>query len=172
MDEELFVEFEKSSIFVSNHGRIKYNDEIVEMQTNKHNYFFCKILDKYYSPHRLVALLFCPNPDESYNIVDHIDGNRTNNYYKNLRWTNMSLNGKNKKIKNKYGVSGIYEINDKYILGGKIYKSCIGYNNKVIVIGYYKNVNDAIESRIKKEIELYGEYSRYKIEKNREIKQF
>lgn len=84
MDEELFVEFEKSPIFVSNHGRIKYNDEIVEMQTNKHNYLFCKILDKYYSPHRLVALLFCPNPDESYNIVDHIDGNRTNNYYKNL----------------------------------------------------------------------------------------
>ncbi len=156
MDEELFVEFEKSSIFVSNHGRIKYNDEIVEMQTNKHNYLFCKILDKYYSPHRLVALLFCPNPDESYNIVDHIDGNRTNNYYKNLRWTNMSLNGKNKKIKNKYGVSGIYEMDDKYILGGKI----------------YKNVNDAIESRIKKEIELYGEYSRYKIEKNRAIKQF
>ncbi len=84
----------------------------------------------------------------------------------------MSLNGKNKKIKNKYGVSGIYEMDDKYILGGKIYKSCIGYNNKVIVIGYYKNVNDAIESRIKKEIELYGEYSRYKIEKNRAIKQF
>jgi hypothetical protein len=73
----------------------------------------------------------------------------------------MSLNGKNKKIKNKYGVSGIYEIDDKYILNSKIYKSCIGYNNKVIVIGYYKDVNDAIESRIKKEKELYGEYSRY-----------
>jgi hypothetical protein len=158
---EEFLEFEKSSVFVSNHGNIKYNNEIVELTINNVGYLFCKIDNQYYNPHRLVALLFCPKPDETFNVVDHIDGNRTNNHYQNLRWTNKSLNGKNKKIKNKYGISGIYEIDDKYILGGKIYKSCIGYNKKLIVLGYYKNVNEAIEARIKKEKELYGEYSRY-----------
>ncbi len=158
---EEFLEFEKSSIFISNHGNIKYNNELMDMKTNTSGYLFCKIEGKYYNPHRLVALLFCTKPDETFNVVDHIDGNRKNNHYRNLRWTNMSLNGKNKKIKNKYGVSGIYEIEDKYILGGKIYKSCIGFENKRIVIGYFKNVNEAIEARIEKEKELYGEYSRY-----------
>lgn len=161
MIDEIFVEYDDSSIYVSNHGKIKYQNEIVELKTNSVNYLYCKINGKYYNPHRLVAYLFCPKPNENYNVVDHIDGNRTNNYFENLRWTNMALNGKNKRIKNKYGVSGIYEIDDKYIVGGKIYKSCIGYDNKLIVLGYYKNVNDAIEARIKKEKELYGEYSRY-----------
>ncbi len=163
--EEVFLEFELSEIFISNQGKIKHREEIMTLELNKSGYLYCKINEKYYSPHRLVAMLFCPKPDETFNVVDHIDGNRTNNHYKNLRWTNMSLNGKNKRIKNKYGVSGIYEIDDKYILNSKIYKSCIGYNNKVIIIGYYKNVNDAIQARIKKEKELYGEYSRYHLEK-------
>lgn len=161
---EIFKEYDNTLVFVSNYGRIKNSaSEIVELVTNSVGYLYCKIDGKYYNPHRLVALLFCSKPNGDYNVVDHIDGNRTNNYYKNLRWTNMALNGKNKKIKNKYGVSGIYELDDRYILGSKIYKSCIGYNNKIIIIGYYKNVNDAIEARIEKEKELYGEYSRYNI---------
>ena len=35
--------------------------------------------------HRLVALMFIPNPT-NLPQVDHIDGNKLNNYYLNLRW--------------------------------------------------------------------------------------
>jgi hypothetical protein len=38
--------------------------------------------------HRLVATLFCKNPDKTKNtVVNHIDGNKTNNNYTNLEWT-------------------------------------------------------------------------------------
>ena len=45
--------------------------------------------------HRLVAENFIvnPKPDE-YNVVNHIDGNKRNNFYKNLEWCSHSMNAK------------------------------------------------------------------------------
>lgn len=41
--------------------------------------------------HRLVARAFVQNPKD-YPIVDHINGNKTDNSFENLRWTTVSLN--------------------------------------------------------------------------------
>lgn len=46
---------------------------------------------KSYRVHRLVAELFCEKR-ENCNEVDHIDGNRANNYASNLRWVNRQEN--------------------------------------------------------------------------------
>ena len=43
--------------------------------------------------HRLVAAAFVPNLD-LLPQVDHIDGNRENNHYKNLRWVSAKENAK------------------------------------------------------------------------------
>lgn len=45
--------------------------------------------------HRLVGKYFCENPN-GYNEIDHIDRNRFNNYYENIRWVTHSQNMRNK----------------------------------------------------------------------------
>lgn len=44
--------------------------------------------------HRLIALTFLPNPDKL-PIVDHINGNRTDNRVDNLRWVDRVTNRHN-----------------------------------------------------------------------------
>jgi hypothetical protein len=51
----------------------------------------CNGIKKTYSVHRLVALNFIDNPN-NYPIVNHLDSNRSNNYYKNLEWTTYKGN--------------------------------------------------------------------------------
>lgn len=48
---------------------------------------------KQYCVHCLVALMFVPNPF-MYNEINHIDGNKANNYYENLEWCTHSQNMK------------------------------------------------------------------------------
>ncbi len=57
--------------------------------------------------HQLVALLFIPNPN-NYNVVNHLDKNRSNNHVLNLEWTTQHLNnihGCGKKV-SKYDEKG------------------------------------------------------------------
>lgn len=64
---------------------------------NQYNLFKNKKRYVYFE-HRAVALAFVYNPNpEKYNIVNHIDENKQNNYYKNLEWCdtlyNINYNG-------------------------------------------------------------------------------
>jgi len=43
--------------------------------------------------HRLLAIAFIPNPD-NHPVVNHIDGNKTNNNLDNLEWCSISYNQK------------------------------------------------------------------------------
>lgn len=68
---------------------------------NKTNgYIYCGItndkgVNKTRRVHKLVALAFILNKNvEKYNIVGHLDNNKTNNTISNLYWTNVSENTK------------------------------------------------------------------------------
>jgi hypothetical protein len=47
--------------------------------------------------HRIIAQQFIENPDSArFNVIDHIDHDRTNYHINNLRWTSYSANNRNK----------------------------------------------------------------------------
>ena len=64
------------------------------LKTNR-NYFRVDLKqnqkDKYVSIHRLVAEAFIPNPN-NYPVINHIDGNTSNNIVNNLEWCTQSHN--------------------------------------------------------------------------------
>lgn len=85
---------------ISNHGRIwnVATQSMMKPQLKKTGYYSINLMranKKIVTErvHRLVALYFCPKP-EGCNVVNHLDGSKTNNYYKNLEWTTVSGNTK------------------------------------------------------------------------------
>lgn len=86
---------------------------------DKDGYLYVRILGKIRKIHRLVALNFLDNVDNK-PCVDHIDRNKTNNYYKNLRWVTPKENSNNtntlkhlKTIGKKYKTAYGKKIKDK-----------------------------------------------------------
>ena len=83
---------------ISNCGRVKSffsceEGKILALTVNRLGYVDIMIRRKKYLVHRLVALLFVPNP-YFYKEINHKDGNKQNNYYENLEWCTRSENMK------------------------------------------------------------------------------
>ena len=89
--------------------------------------------------------------------VDHINGNPLDNRKCNLRVVTHQQNCFNRKpnSRNKTGTSGVYWNNRR----GE-WASCIGIDKKRKFLGYFKNLEDAINARKDAEIKYYGEYRR------------
>lgn len=100
------IEYFHGLIKVSNYGRIykvgtntsKNQSGILKCTKNTQGYVRLHISINgvvYNKPvHRLVAEMFCPNPDNK-PFVDHINANRSDNRASNLRWVTASENNKN-----------------------------------------------------------------------------
>jgi hypothetical protein len=107
---------------------------------------------KSFKIHRLVATHFIPNLTE-YNYIDHIDNDKNNNKFSNLRYCSPSQNQYNRKLNknNKSSIKGVRFENNKW-------RAVICFNKKQIHIGYYDNLEDAKIARQQKAAELFGQF--------------
>ena len=107
---------------------------------------------KHFSIHRLVAEAFVPNEHNKL-CVDHIDNNRRNNDYWNLRWVTNTENQHNKGIQknNSTGVKGIEERNGHF-------RVKITVNNVKYCFGTYDTLIEATIVRKLKAKQLQGEF--------------
>lgn len=82
---------------VSNYGRIRNNvtERILKPYISKRGYFMQGISingkHNHVTVHRAIAEVFIPNPENKLQ-VNHIDGNKLNNYISNLEWVTQSEN--------------------------------------------------------------------------------
>jgi hypothetical protein len=72
-------------------NKTRKKDDIIQRRTV---YRYVILNGKRYGIHRLVALHFLSNP-QNFPLVDHIDGDTTNNNVNNLRWVTRSQNNLN-----------------------------------------------------------------------------
>lgn len=81
--------------FVSNKGRVKSHkwdkEVLVKCSKNEKGYMQVCLNRKTYRVHRLVAIMFIPNPNE-YLEVNHKDENKQNNHIENLEWCDRKYN--------------------------------------------------------------------------------
>lgn len=142
---------------ISNFGHVLRNGQILNPFINNSGY--CQVMlsngvvQRPFMVHRLVATYFVKNPNTTFNIIDHIDGNKTNNHYSNIRWCNHSINARNRKAilsnTNIQGIhkhkNGTYEVSyyvDVYQRKRKYFKDldmAIKYREKMVDI-YYSRV--------------------------------
>jgi len=106
--------------------------------------------------HRLIAIHFIENPN-NYQIVDHINGNKTDNRIQNLRWITQSGNMRNSKNWGEYlkGVSFNKKINK--------FRAQIYIDNKHKHLGYFETELEAYEKYMEKNNELMKEFEKIKI---------
>jgi hypothetical protein len=129
---------------VSNLGRFKNSKGVIMENYKPHHtgYIFVRVNKQKYQLHRLVAFTFIENP-HSKPVVNHIDGNKTNNALANLEWVTIQENNQHN-----HNVGLI-----------KVFTRKIGqYNLEGIFIKEYNSIVEAIrETKIKsiKEV-LYG----------------
>lgn len=114
---------------------------------NKKGYIISRIDNKLIRIHRHILEI----KDKSL-IVDHIDRNKLNNKKNNLRVCTNQQNARNKENpkNNKSGLRGVFWNKEK-----RKWQTKIGDK----FLGYYDDIHDAIDTRIKFELSLYKEFS-------------
>ena len=104
--------------------------------------------------HKLTAEAFLENP-ENKKCVDHIDNDRQNNNLINLRFATSQENSQNSKLssKNTSGAKGV-----RWQKGQNRWRAEITINGKLIYLGSFINKDDAINIRIERAKDEFGEF--------------
>ena len=144
LNKELYYEEKTGELYYKNKGQRKSN---LVSCLDVNGYKRVTFGQESYKAHRVIWKMYYKKEP---NIIDHIDGNPSNNKIENLRSVEVCENNKNKKMQknNSTGYCGVY-------FRGKKYVARIGKNGKVINLGYFVRKEDAIKARLDAEIK-YG----------------
>lgn len=118
----------------------------------KTGYTLIRLNNKLHLAHRLAYYMVTGAFPE--HQIDHIDGNRSNNRWNNLRSVTSAQNSCNRKYEGT--PLGVYEITRKG-RKGLWYRAVIQKDRKTYSTSFRKQ-EDAIAWRLKRERELFGEY--------------
>ncbi len=104
--------------------------------------------------HKLTAEAFLLNP-ENKKCVDHIDNNKHNNKLVNLRFATSQENNQNRSISNRNtsGYKGVH-----WHKRSMKWQARITINGKIINLGSFINKDDAINIRIQRAKNEFGEF--------------
>ena len=91
-------------------------------------------------------------------LIDHANGDRTDNRRCNLRIASASENNANRSVIKKHGASTKYKGVVEYNAGR--YRATIGYHYKRIQIGYFKTAESAARAYNKRAVELFGNFAK------------
>lgn len=108
----------------------------------KHGYRSVEVRGKSYRVHRLIWFLMTGN--WPHGEIDHIDRNKLNNKWSNLRVVNRAENIWNTERKNGSGTSSGYEGVRKR---GNSYQAHIRHMGKRVVIGSFPTAEEALKAR-------------------------
>jgi hypothetical protein len=145
---------------ISSHGRVFSLRSNRELKHNTHyeGYHFIRIFKnrgvKTFKTHRLVAMTFLEE-DITKKQIDHIDGNKQNNFFQNLRvcshQQNLFNRGKNKN--NTSGFKGVSWDKEQ-----KKWLAQIKINGKVKKLGRFNDKNEAYEKYKEAAKYYHGDY--------------
>lgn len=152
---EEYRQIGETNYSVSNLGNVR-NDKkgLILTPYDRKGYRTVKIEGRIVKVHRLVATDFIDNPEMKDN-VDHINNNKTDNRVENLRFATTSENNSNKSMRkdNRSGHKGVYWVESR-----KLWRTQVKFECKTYNIGYFDNLADAVNARVRKATELYGEF--------------
>lgn len=99
--ELIYPDIQPGKYMLSNYGRVysKHRNRILTKSVNANGYVVTNVLDTDGNPitrrvNRLVALHFIEGQTDERNQVNHKDGFKENNYYKNLEWMSSLENNR------------------------------------------------------------------------------
>lgn len=133
----------------------QYEGKVAGQEHSEGYRVICIKYQRYFS-HRLAWLLMTGEwPKDE---IDHIDCNRKNNKWNNLREATCSQNFMNRKILENTvsGFKGVnwHKQNKKWLVRMKV-------NKKSIYVGCYDDIEDAKKSMIEARKKHHGEFARY-----------
>jgi hypothetical protein len=129
----------------------EYYDELIKYRWNKSKgYAAAKVNGRFVGMHKLIITT------GKNQVVDHINGNTLDNRKSNLRICNKKENAAHRvklSDNNTSGVHGVswHKLKRKWI-------ASIGFNKKLIFLGYFEDIKEAEKVRKEAEINYYGKF--------------